>query len=173
MPEYRRWLQPGGTFFFTVVTYERHKFLTEPRARRCLRQAIREVRSKRPFTVTAMVMLPEHLHCVWELPPDDADFSTRWQLIKKRFDRLWLPPKTKPPRGVWQPRFWEHCVRDETDLKRHVDYIHWNPVKHGYVTRTRDWPYSTFARFVKMGEYDINWGQAEPATLANWTVPQE
>jgi putative transposase len=173
MPEYRRWLQPGGTFFFTVVSFERRPFFADPPAPQCLRQALREIRNKHPFQIYAMVLLPEHLHCVWSLPPGDTDFSMRWELIKKRFDRLWLPPNAKSPHQVWQPRFWEHCVRNEKDLKRHVDYIHWNPVKHGHVARACDWPYSTFARFVKMGEYDINWGQDEPATLANWTVPQE
>ena len=173
MPDYRRWLQPGGIFFFTVVTFERRPFLASPPAPKCLGQAIREIRIMHPFKIVAMVLLPDHLHCVWSLPSGDADFSMRWRQIKTRFDHLWLPPDAPYPHEVWQPRFWEHCVRDETDLKRHVDYIHWNPVKHGHVTRARDWPYSTFARFVKMGEYDINWGQAEPRTLLNWTVPQE
>lgn len=116
-----------------------------------------------------MVVLPEHLHCLWRLPPGDADFSTRWKKIKAAFSRA--QPKTelrsasraaKGERGIWQRRFWEHAVRDEADWRRHVDYIHFNPVKHGHVPRVADWPYSTFHDYVRRGLYPVDWGGGVP-----------
>ena len=184
MSWYRRYRQPGGTFFFTVVTNERRRILTQPDARSILRHAISRTRTQRPFECLAMVLLDDHLHCLWRLPPNDDDFPTRWRLIKARFTRAWLASRAKAPirsksrtqrgeQAVWQRRYWEHLIRDETDLKRHIDYIHFNPVKHGYVARAADWPHSTFGRFVGMGEYQSDWGQAEPDTLHGWRGPGE
>lgn len=109
-------------------------------------------------------MLPEHLHCIWTLPDGDTDFSTRWNLIKGYFSRQ-IPAgenvsksrTDKRERGIWQRRFWEHCLRDQDDFNRHIDYIHWNPVKHGWVQRVRDWPHSSFHRYVQAGIYPLDW----------------
>jgi putative transposase len=171
MTNYRRWRVPGGTYFFTAVTEGRVPFLCDESARRCLRDAIRLVRRKRPFRIDAIVLLPEHLHAVWSLPEGDSDYSTRWRLIKKRFTQQYLKAggaeaprsasrQAKRERSVWQRRFFEHTVRDEGDLKRCVDYVHVNPLKHGLVDRVRDWPWSSFHRYVRLGEYSIDWGDA-------------
>jgi len=169
MSKYRRALVPGGTFFFTVVTHRRQPILTETCSRQFLRTAFREVQDERPFTIDAIVLLPDHLHCVWSLPPGDADFPTRWRQIKKRFTQQYLDAglpevavsasrEHQGDRGVWQRRYYEHLIRDELDLKRCIDYLHLNSVKHRLVERVRDWPWSSFHRFVRLGEYDIDWG---------------
>lgn len=168
MPEYRRADIPGATYFFTVTTYRRQPLLTDPRCRESLHNAINKVRLKMPFDIVAWVLMPDHLHAVWQLPQNDKDFSLRWSLIKQHVTRdcaAWLPrqdlsaSRDKRSEGsLWQRRFWEHLIRDETDLARHLDYIHYNPVKHGYVANVADWPCSTFHRYVKEGAYPENWG---------------
>jgi putative transposase len=164
--QYRRAKIPGGTYFFTAVTFRRRKFLCEPENVDLLRTAFRSVKSEHPFTIDAFVLLPEHLHCIWTLPPDDRDYSMRWRVIKKFFtDRCSEHLKTrrspaqkrKRAQTVWQPRYWEHQIRDDRDFEKHCDYIHWNPVKHGWVSRVRDWPYSSFHRFVRGGIYPEDW----------------
>lgn len=172
MAEYRRWRVAGGTYFFTVVTHQRRAFLTEDLARDCLRDAIRTVRLARPFSLDAIVLLPDHLHAIWTLPDGDHDFSTRWRLINRRFTKLYLSAggdesvcsesrADKKERGLWQRRFFEHVVRDEDDLKRCADYLHVNPLKHGLVDRVADWPWSSFHRYVRLGEYAPTWGNAD------------
>src|SRR5258708_19885079 len=167
MPNYRRNYVPGGTYFFTLVTQDRQPILTSAIARRCLRRAIRAVRRKRPFTLFAIVVLPDHLHAVWKLPPGDSDYSLRWSQIKEEFTRRYLksggPEATRSPsralhreRGVWQSRFWEHTCEDENDLKRCVDYVHWNPIKHKLVSPVRDYSWSSFRRFVRFVEYQLH-----------------
>ena len=168
MPEYRRADIPGATYFFTVITYRRQALLTDLRCRESLRIAIDKVRLEMPFKIVAWVLMPDHLHAVWQLPQNDKDFSLRWSLIKQHVTRdcaSWLPRQglstSRDKRGegsLWQRRFWEHLICDETDLARHVNYIHYNPVKHGYVTNVADWPYSTFHRYVKQGTYPEDWG---------------
>jgi len=158
MPNFQRANQPGGTFFFTVVTYQRKPFITQPICRETLRQVIHQVRQENPFTLDAWVLLPDHMHCIWTLPERDADFSKRWGLIKARFTKNIRRSSLQLPKTIWQNRFWEHQVRDDLDFEKHVDYIHYNPVKHGLVSSVRDWPFSTFHRFVRSGIYEINWG---------------
>ena len=164
MTNYRRARFAGGYYFFTLVTHERRGFLTDDLARECLRSAWHKVRRNRPFAVMAVCLLPDHLHCLWRLPPGDHDYSQRWRLIKTDFTRSYLEAggsegaqsvsrRQKCERGVWQRRFWEHQIRDENDLDRHVDYIHYNPVKHGLVNTVADWPWSTYHRFVRRGFY--------------------
>jgi len=173
MTRYRRNYVPGGTFFFTVVTERRRPILIDDGARRLLCEAIEKVRAKRPFDVIAWSLMPDHAHCVWSLPTGDADYSTRWQQIKEDFTRAYLRSggaeaatstsrRERRERGVWQRRFWEHTCRDETDLKRCVDYVHWNPKKHRLVERVCDWPWSTFHRHVSEGEYTAEWGSDDP-----------
>ncbi len=168
MPQYRRAHEPGGTFFFTVVTEQRVPLFRAAHARASLREAIAAARQRWPFDVDAMVLLPDHLHTVWSLPKGDADFSTRWSFLKRRFTQAWLAAggRERPRsasrrrnrrRGVWQRRFWEHAIRNEDDYARHCDYIHYNPVKHGLVACPHEWPFSSFARFVEQGVYDSSW----------------
>ncbi|MCQ8130723.1 REP-associated tyrosine transposase [Methylomonas rivi] len=158
MSNYRRLYIPGGTYFFTVVAYRRQTVFADEQRVNLLRQAFREVQSKRPFDLLAAVVLPDHLHCIWRLPLDDADFSSRWQMVKTAFSRR-IPANVKMDgaKTVWQPRFYEHCLRDENDFHRHLDYLHYNPVKHGLASSAADWPHSSFKRFVNMGWYASNW----------------
>ena len=165
---YRRAIAPGGTFFFTLVTDRRRPILASDAAMDVLRNAFRSVRQSRPVEIDAIVVLPDHLHCIWTLPPEDADFPTRWRLIKTRFTNdcpvsLRQTPDTarlrKGEQAIWQHRYWEHQIRDETDFARHVDYIHYNPVKHGLVRSPREWPHSSFGRYVKAGLYPLDWGR--------------
>jgi putative transposase len=167
MPNYRRAYFSGGTYFFTVKTLDRQPVLTQERFLTALRQAIIEVRAMLTFESIAWVLLPDHLHTIWRLPETDADFSLRWSLIKQRVTRQCADrmvaarvnrSRQKRREGaIWQRRFWEHLIRDDTDLERHVDYIHYNPVKHGYVPRVTDWPYSTFHQYVRRGVYPADW----------------
>jgi len=164
MPDFRRYRVPGGCFFFTVNLLERRGNNLLVTRIDLLRDAVRRVRSSRPFTIDAWVVLPDHLHAVWTLPPGDDDFSTRWRLIKTFFARGL--PKTEwlsrvrgadGERGIWQRRFWEHAIRDDADYAAHMDYVHFNPVKHGLVTSPADWPYSTFRACVARGLYPVDW----------------
>ena len=167
--QYRRAFAPGGTFFFTLVTEGRRPVFTSAENVQVLRNAFKTVRASRPFEIDAMVVMPDHLHCIWTLPPDDADFSTRWRLIKTWFTKHCHPDMRHAPtavreakhqQAVWQHRFWEHQLRDANDFANHVDYIHYNPVKHGLAASPADWPYSSFLRYVKGGIYPIDWGQS-------------
>ena len=163
MTDYRRNFTPGGSFFFAVNLADRRLRLLTKHVDG-LRDAFREIRQHHPFSIDAMVVLPDHLHAVWTLPDGDADFATRWRLIKSTFSRNL--PSGEPisssraeqgERGICQRRYWEHTIRDENDFARQVDYIHINPVKHGLVTRVRDWPHSSFHRMVKLGIYPEDW----------------
>ena len=147
--------------------------------RNALRTAIETVRSTRPFTIDAWVLLPDHLHCIWTLPEGDADFSTRWMMIKRsvslacreiyhRADWMTTSKSKHRESTIWQRRFWEHQIRDEDDLVRHVDYIHFNPVKHGNVQRVGDWPYSTFHRYVHDGIYPSDWSGSVDMRALNY-----
>ena len=168
--DYRRVYLPGGMYFFTVVTFRRQRFLIDDDVRAALREGIQFTRQTKPFEIVAWVLLPDHLHCIWRLPPDDTDFSSRWSIIKRivtqrcgeRLNRPeWLNARRrKRQQGtLWQHRFWDHLIRDEDDFNRHMDYIHWNPVKHGLVSKVADWPYSSFHRLVRSGWYAENWGE--------------
>lgn len=172
MPNYRRLHTQGGTFFFTVVAYNRRRILLGEPIRLALRSAVTEMRKTLPFRNEAWVLLPDHMHCIWTLPPNDDNYPLRWALIKQEVTRVYrevygeawqLSPSRLKRResSLWQRRFWEHQIRDETDFARHVDYIHWNPVKHGLVVKASEWPYSTFHRYVKEGIYPPDWGTAE------------
>ena len=164
MPNYIRANFKGGYYFFTVVTYDRKKLFRNEIARQYLREAIKKTKSKRPFETVAFCLLFEHLHCIWKLPENDADFSKRWSSIKGQFSIAYFKltgqraevSKSRARKGevcIWQRRFWEHQIRDEKDLQRHVDYIHYNPVKHGLVQQVEDWPWSTYHRYAENGFY--------------------
>ena len=168
MARYRRARVAGGTYFFTVVTERRQRVLVLPEVRVALRAAIENVRLTRPFEINGWVLLPDHLHAIWTLPPDDADFATRWRLIKSHVTRqcafLFSPEfhtlrrSAKHCGTLWQHRYWEHLLRDEADLRTHLDYLHWNPVKHALARRVADWPWSSFHRYVAHGAYPPDWG---------------
>ena len=163
MPNYRRAFVSGGCWFFTVNLLDRRKTLLVDQIE-TLRRAVSATRQSHAFTIDAFVVLPDHLHAVWSLPTGDSDFSTRWRLIKNRFARA-LPKQealnavriARNERGIWQRRFWEHLIRDEADYARHVEYCYINPLKHGFVTRVCDWPYSSFHRDVRAGIFPLDW----------------
>ena len=164
MTNYRRNRLAGGTYFFTVTIAERHLDMLVKHVQH-LNAALRNEHQRAPFMNLAFVALPDHLHAIWRLPQGDSDYSNRWRRIKAGFSRA-LPldervstsRETKGERGIWQRRFWEHTVRDEDDLQLHLDYVHFNPVKHGLVSRVLDWPHSTFHEYVRRGAYQSDWG---------------
>ncbi len=165
MTNYRRIYTPGATWFFTVNLLDRQNTPLLIENINALRSAFSYVKERHPFDIDAVVILPDHLHCIWTLPINDCNYSTRWNLLKGHFSRSMTKGEKlsdsrikRRERGIWQCRFWEHMIRDENDFNRHLDYIHWNPVKHGYVTNVIDWPHSSFHKFVKMGWYSENWG---------------
>jgi putative transposase len=166
MSRFRR-ANEGTTFFFTAVAYQRRPILCDAVIRTALRDAIRVVRVSQPFSIDGWVLLPDHLHCIWTLPSDDTDFSQRWSQIKHRVSyacghRYRMRGSDAQARrgeaSIWQRRFWEHRIRDDIDMRRHLDYIHFNPVKHGYAKIAAAWPYSTFGRYVNAGVYPADWG---------------
>jgi putative transposase len=164
MTNYRRNFARGGTYFFTVNLEDRRLRLLTDHVE-LLRKAFRYTRARHPFAIDAIVILPEHLHAIWTLPDYDGDYATRWRLIKSTFSRALPTGETvsrsrseRGDRGIWQRRYWEHTVRDEEDFAQHVDYIHYNPVKHEHVAQVKDWPHSSFHRMVRLGVYPEDWG---------------
>lgn len=166
-PRYRR-PRTGNTYFFTLVSFRRNPILCLPPIRSALRRAIVDVRATRPFDIDAWVLMPDHLHCIWTLPDGDVDYATRWAMIQSAVSRVALVSTVStgtrnPSRiahreaSIWQRRSQEHPIRDDRDFERHVDYIHFNPVRHGHVANAADWPYSTFHRYVKNGVYPADW----------------
>ncbi|MFI8745451.1 REP-associated tyrosine transposase [Pseudomonas sp. NPDC077186] len=160
---YRRAQVAGGTYFFTVTLADRSQDLLT-RHIDALRAAFRAVHQRHPFRIPAIVVLPEHLHCIWQLPQGDCAYPTRWALIKSGFSRalddgepVSLSRHLKRERGIWQRRYWEHCIRDADDLQRHIDYIHFNPVKHGRARCPAEWPFSSIHRHIAQGLLPIDW----------------
>jgi putative transposase len=172
MPDYRRAWHPGGAYFFTVNLLQRQGNDLLTRQVELLRAAVRSVRHRHPFTIHGWVVLPDHLHCVIELPAHVADFATRWRLIKMGFSKA-LPQGERRSsvrvrrgeRGIWQRRYWEHLIRDDADFRAHMDYVHVNPVKHGLVKRVCEWPYSTFHRLVEQGVYPPDWAGGDDVAI--------
>ena len=167
MPNYRRNRVPGGTYFFTVTLPDRGADLLASKID-ILRAAVRHVLQVSPSHIDAWVVLPDHMHSLWTLPAADTDYSGRWRAIKKRFS--WSIAPTEPrstvqqaraERGIWQRRFWEHTIRTERDYAAHMDYIHFNPVKHGLARSAAAWQFSSFHRAVKQGLYPPDWANAQ------------
>lgn len=162
--DYRRIWHPGGTYFFTVNLLQRQGNCLLVEQIQALREAVKKVKVTYPFEIHAWVVLPEHMHCIIELPDHNADYATRWRLIKSYFSKS-LPKIEyqsnvrilRKERGIWQRRYWAHLITDEKDYQAHMDYVHINPVKHGLVSEVKSWPYSTFHRYVAMGVYPENW----------------
>lgn len=157
MPSYKRILIPGGTYFFTVNLQNRKSTLLVDHFH-ILRRAILKTKKERPFLTKAWVVLPDHMHCLWTLPENDDDFPGRWRAIKGRFSRLSRMEGSNPGGKLWQNRYWEHCIRNQADFSNHLDYIHFNPVKHGYVNQVSAWQHSSFHHYVLKGIYSPDWG---------------
>ncbi len=171
--DYRRAWHAGGTYFFTLNLLQRRDNDLLIRYINALRYVVKKVRKSHPFIIHGWVVLPDHLHCVIELPSNDADFATRLRLIKSGFSKA--VPKTeyrsdirlkRGERGVWQRRYWEHLIKNEADYQAHMDYVHINPLKHGLVKQVGEWPYSTFHHWVKLGIYPANWAGGLEDTLS-------
>ncbi|MCK5718863.1 MAG: transposase [Thiomargarita sp.] len=164
MRTYKRVKIEGACYFFTVVLAQRQGNHLLVEHIDTLRESFRHIQKNHPFVMNAVVILPDHLHCIWQLPKGDSNFSSRWRLIKSYFSKsiktgeyVSKSRQGKNERGIWQRRFWEHVIRDEEDYTRHVEYIHYNPVKHGYVDNVKDWKYSSFHHWVARGIYPIDW----------------
>ncbi|QLF94687.1 transposase [Pseudomonas sp. ABC1] len=163
MPNYRR-AREGSLFFFTLVTARRRPLFEQAKVRQALREAVQHVCRRYPFGIHGWVLLPDHLHCIWELP--DTNYSRRWSMIKRLASQTLSSPVfmlsasqcARREAGLWQRRFWEHRIRDGSDYQRHMDYLHWNPVKHGLIGRVADWPWSSFHRLQREGIYPLEWG---------------
>jgi len=177
MPEYRRVKLKGATYFFTLVTYERQRIFSSPESISILTDSINRIKTYHPFIIRAYCILPDHIHFIWSLPKNDNDYSKHISQIKRRFTNEYSKRfelsimksesrKERKESTLWQRRFWEHWIRNENDLNRHIDYIHYNPVKHGLVNRVKDWKHSSFYEFVDMGCYDSDWGE-------NYQIDQE
>ena len=165
MADYRRSTTTGACYFFTVVSNRRQPLLCQDNIRNALHHAIKTTQQSMPFTIEAWVLMPDHLHCIWSLPPGDNDYSKRWALIKRAVGQACKPinqqrtscENKRHESGIWQRRFWEHQIRDQTDFNRHMDYIHYNPVKHGLCQQPTQWRWSTIHRLIKSGFYPQNW----------------
>ena len=180
---YRRVVIKGASYFFTVVTHQRQRLFDDPLVAEMLTDAISKIRERHPFEVEAQVILPDHLHAVWTLPDGDANYAARWRLIKEAFTRGYCKSygpgerteaaRMRGEQPVWQRRFWEHTIRDDRDFADHIDYIHLNPIEHGLVYAPRDWPHSTFAKWVERGVYDSTWGSGEMPEWPEWAKRHE
>lgn len=170
MPNYIRNQIAGASYFFTLTLVDRRSTLLtdhiEP-----LRQAYQRANTLYPFHTIAICILPDHLHAIWQMPEDDGDYALRWRIIKSQFSRQFNASNSRSTskikhreKGIWQRRYWEHQIRDDIDMQRHIDYIHYNPVKHGLVAKAIDWPHSTFHRYVKQGIYPQDWGIGSQVT---------
>ena len=168
MSNYRRPYINGETYFITQVTYQRQPWLCSEIGRMALREALQHVRQKYPFEINAIVLLPDHFHTLWTLPSDDSNFSLRMRLIKRYVTKYYGTKLeveldisesriARKEGNLWQRRFWEHLIRDETDFANHCDYIHYNPVRHGLCDRPQSWNFSSIHRFMQMGIYSLDW----------------
>ena len=173
LPDYRRNRVPGGTYFFTVNLLDRRSSLLVDQIED-LRESVWRVRELMPFHIDAWVVLPEHMHALWTLPAGDADYSRRWQAIKMAFTKrvtigeaVSASRQTRGERGIWQRRYWEHTIRDEQDYAAHMDYTHFNPVKHGLAAHAAAWPFSSLHRCVETGLYPPGWGNKDDS-VGDW-----
>ncbi len=168
MSQYRRIFIPGGTYFFTVVTYKHKPIFNDKKTNELLNKMWRHVSKNHPFTTDAFCLLPDHFHCVITLPENDSNYPLRIREIKRLFSRMYriydndsinVSRLKRAERTIWQRRYWEHTIRNDKDLDHHIQYIHFNPVKHGYVERVKDWYFSSFHQYVRLGLVDENWGE--------------
>ncbi len=176
MPDYRRIFVPGGTYFFTVITYHRRPLFLNPDNCYLYRKAVQFIAEKHSFEEVAYCILPDHIHTIWKLSEDDSDFPLRWRAVKGSFSRWFQEINDKLPihnvshlkrreAGIWQRRYWEHLIIDDKDFDNHMNYIHYNPVALGLVKRPADWQWSSFAHFVEQEYYESDWGEVEPPKI--------
>jgi putative transposase len=174
---YRRLRIPGGTYFFTLVTFNRKHIFDSPLYIETLRASFKIAMKSHPFRIDAHVILPDHIHMIWTLPHGDDNYPIRWSIIKNIFSRQMnksmksvepIYKGAKGEAGFWQRRYWEHYIRDEIDLNNHIDYIHFNPVKHGYVNNPEEWELSSFKKYCQQGYYVGNWTPSITIQEANW-----
>ncbi|WP_413164161.1 REP-associated tyrosine transposase [Capilliphycus salinus ALCB114379] len=176
MPNYRRLTIPGATYFFTHVTYKRVPWLCSDIGRETLRKGFQKLQILYPFSLDAIVLLPDHFHCILTLPDNDSNYTVRWRYLKSFVSRscghklpilaeLSVSGKKRHEKNLWQRRYWEHLIRDDKDFSNHCDYIHYNPVKHGLCHSPKDWKYSSFHRFVQQGLYPTDWGANESINI--------
>ncbi len=165
--QYRRDYTNGATYFFTVVLFRRRHLFVDGQIIDLLRKAFKAEMTRRPFDIEAIVVMPDHIHTIWKLPDDDSDYSTRWRNIKRYFTaavadkynfEVSAARQHKKEQAIWQRRFWEYRIKDEEDFIRCVEYIHYNPVKHGYVINPADWKYSSIHKYISQGFVAANWG---------------
>ena len=179
MPNYHRFKIEGAYYFFTVVTYKRRSLFTDDNTITVLKNAFQQVKSDRPFEMSAVCLLPDHLHCIWKMSHMDSDYSTRWSIIKRIFSKTYVKTscvklnqtrsrQKKRELPIFQRRFWEHYIRNEYDYWKHVHYIHYNPYRHGLVKHIADWPYSTYHRFCREGYYkNFDWSKLQKDITKN------
>ena len=166
MSKYKRIYLSNHRYFFTVVTHNRTNLFLNEKNVQLLKESFRYVQQRKPFKIDAICILPDHLHCIWTMK-EDSNYSIRWQMIKINFSRQYRYINSGFKKKIWQPRFWEHVIRNKDDFQRHIDYIHYNPVKHGLVASAGDWHFSSFRKFYERGFYDSGWGDVEPKTIAD------
>jgi putative transposase len=170
--KYRRLRIEGGCYFFTVVTHKRRPIFSEQGNVDLLMRSLRRVQEHHPFELTAHIVLPDHLHMLWDLPDGDDRFSTRWRLIKEAFTRAYRK-HAGSAEPVWQHRFWEHAICNQKDFADHLDYIHFNPVRHGYAKSPAEWPHSSYSAWVDRGVYERWWGTDAMPPLPSWIEKHE
>jgi putative transposase len=180
---YKRLKVEGASYFYTVVTHERRKIFTDPDAVILFNAAIAHIQARHPFELEAQVVLPDHIHALWQLPNNDADYSIRWRRIKETFTKSYvkvykaadanLSRRRRGEQAIWQRRFWEHLIRDNVDFGNHLDYIHLNPVQHGLVSSPSDWPHSTIHEWTARGVYESNWGSSAKPEIPDWATAFE
>ena len=169
MPRYIRSYTKGATYFFTLVAYDRRPIFCEKDFLKAFKESIKQVQQQYPFEIIAWVQLPDHLHCIWKMPLDDTNYSQCWSRIKRLttqacpqyhlpIQKLKQSEIKRNEKGIWQRRFYEHQINSEEDFINHMDYIHYNPVKHGFATKAVDWQYSSFHRYIENGIYPVDWG---------------
>jgi len=174
MVNYRRNLQEGATYFFTVTLQNRQSTLLVNKIH-FLRKAMKQVMQTHFYTIDGIVILPDHIHTIWTLPEGDSDYPLRWKKIKTAFTKsvqkegLILEKTRHGEARLWQRRYWEHTIRDEYDLACHLNYLHYNPVKHGLVEAVKDWPYSSFHSYIKRGILSVEWGDERDDDI-RWDV---
>jgi putative transposase len=178
MSQYRRVFQEGTYYFITIVTHNRKQILINEID--LLRESFKYSKTKYEYEIFAVVILPDHLHMLIK-PRDFLQYPDIIKTIKTHFTKN-LPESykresqkevsqsklNKGEKGIWQRRYFEHTIRDEKDLERHLDYIHYNPVKHSFVNSASEWNFSSFKDFVKSGVYENDWGVSEPKQISNF-----
>jgi putative transposase len=157
----RRYHRQGNIYFITNVTHERKPVLVDNVD--LFRAALNAVNVRTPFEIMAWVVLHDHFHFI--VDPKQQDISDLLQKIKMSFGALWRKRMNVNSGRVWQNRFWDHIIRDQTDLNRHIDYVHFNPVKHGYVTSPFEWQQSSIHKYEEEGFYSQDWGKMDEVSI--------